>query len=105
MWKTSMGASTLPGPDEEVNVYINQLISSVGTYLYGRRMYEAMVYWEILLRLNTLCWSVLLWPVLLKHTLSRAGGGACCWWAGGFGRMSQPNEEIVVGRGEVSRRG
>jgi len=34
------------GPDEEVNVYINQRNSSVGTYLYGRRMYEAMVYWE-----------------------------------------------------------
>ena len=33
-------------PDEEVNSYINQRVSSVGTYLYGRRMYEAMVYWE-----------------------------------------------------------
>ena len=25
-------------PDEEVNPYINQLTSSVGTYLYGRRL-------------------------------------------------------------------
>jgi dihydrofolate reductase len=33
-------------PDEEVNLYINQLTSSVGTYLYGRRMYDSMVYWE-----------------------------------------------------------
>jgi hypothetical protein len=34
-------------PDhEEVHSYINQLASSVGTYLYGRRMYETMVYWE-----------------------------------------------------------
>src|SRR5215510_3677041 len=33
-------------PDDEVNSYINQLVSSVGTFLYGRRMYEAMVYWE-----------------------------------------------------------
>ena len=33
-------------PDEEVNFHINQLVSSVGTYLYGRRMYESMVYWE-----------------------------------------------------------
>jgi dihydrofolate reductase len=32
--------------DEEVHAYINQLASSVGTYLYGRRMYETMVYWE-----------------------------------------------------------
>src|SRR5215472_258649 len=31
-------------PDEEVHSYVNQLTSSVGTYLYGRRMYETMVY-------------------------------------------------------------
>jgi dihydrofolate reductase len=29
-----------------VNTYINQRFSSVRTYLYGRRMYESMVYWE-----------------------------------------------------------
>jgi dihydrofolate reductase len=33
-------------PDEEVNTYINRLVAPVGTYLYGRRMYESMVYWE-----------------------------------------------------------
>jgi dihydrofolate reductase len=32
--------------DEEVHSYVNQLASSVGTYLYGRRMYETMAYWE-----------------------------------------------------------
>jgi dihydrofolate reductase len=32
--------------DEAVHSYINQLASSFGTYLYGRRMYETMVYWE-----------------------------------------------------------
>jgi dihydrofolate reductase len=32
--------------DEEVHSYINELASPVGTYLYGRRMYETMVYWE-----------------------------------------------------------
>jgi dihydrofolate reductase len=32
--------------DEEVHAYINDLASSVGTYLYGRRMYDTMVYWE-----------------------------------------------------------
>ncbi len=32
--------------DEETHAYINELASSVGTYLYGRRMYETMVYWE-----------------------------------------------------------
>jgi dihydrofolate reductase len=33
-------------PDEEVFSYINDLERRVGTYLYGRRMYETMVYWE-----------------------------------------------------------
>jgi len=32
--------------DEEVHSYINELASSFGTYLYGQRMYETMVYWE-----------------------------------------------------------
>jgi len=29
--------------DEDVHSYINVLASSLGTYLYGRRMYETMV--------------------------------------------------------------
>jgi len=33
-------------PDEEVHRFVNDLERSVGTYLYGRRMYETMVYWE-----------------------------------------------------------
>jgi dihydrofolate reductase len=33
-------------PDEEVHGFVNDLERSVGTYLYGRRMYETMVYWE-----------------------------------------------------------
>lgn len=33
-------------PDEAAHAYINQLAAPVGTYLYGRRMYETMVYWE-----------------------------------------------------------
>ena len=32
--------------DEEVHAHVNQLGSSLGTYLYGRKMYETMVYWE-----------------------------------------------------------
>ncbi|XXX77505.1 dihydrofolate reductase family protein [Sorangium sp. So ce134] len=32
--------------DEEVHSYINELASPFGTYLYGRKMYETMVYWE-----------------------------------------------------------
>ena len=33
-------------PDEEVHRFVNDLERSVGTYLYGRRMYEVMVFWE-----------------------------------------------------------
>jgi len=33
-------------PDEEVFSFIRELERPAGTYLYGRRMYESMVYWE-----------------------------------------------------------
>jgi dihydrofolate reductase len=33
-------------PEEEVHTFINDLERPVGTYLYGRRMYEVMVAWE-----------------------------------------------------------
>jgi dihydrofolate reductase len=35
-------------PDEEVHAFINNLERPVGTYLYGRRMYETMAVWETL---------------------------------------------------------
>ncbi len=33
-------------PDDEVHAFVNELERPVGTYLYGRRMYETMVFWE-----------------------------------------------------------
>lgn len=33
-------------PDEEVHTFVNALERPIGTYLYGRRMYETMRYWE-----------------------------------------------------------
>src|SRR3954452_6578614 len=33
-------------PDEEVHSFVNELERPIGTYLYGRRMYETMTYWE-----------------------------------------------------------
>ena len=33
-------------PDEEVHSFVNDLERPVGTYLYGRRMYEVMKVWE-----------------------------------------------------------
>jgi dihydrofolate reductase len=35
-------------PDEEVHAFVNELERPVGTCLYGRRMYEAMTFWETL---------------------------------------------------------
>jgi len=33
-------------PDEEVHAFVNDLERPIGTYLYGRKMYETMQYWE-----------------------------------------------------------
>ncbi len=33
-------------PDDEVHGHVNELMRSIGTHLYGRRLYETMMYWE-----------------------------------------------------------
>lgn len=33
-------------PGEEVHTFINDLERPIGTYLYGRRMYDVMAFWE-----------------------------------------------------------
>jgi dihydrofolate reductase len=33
-------------PDEEVHAFVNDLERPIGTHLYGRRLYEVMVFWE-----------------------------------------------------------
>jgi dihydrofolate reductase len=40
------GSFDWAAPDEEVLRFINELERPVGTYLYGRRMYQTMQYWE-----------------------------------------------------------
>jgi dihydrofolate reductase len=40
------GAFDWSAPDAEVHAFVNDLERPIGTYLYGRRMYETMVYWE-----------------------------------------------------------
>jgi dihydrofolate reductase len=34
-------------PDDELHAFVNDLERPIGTYLYGRRMYETMAYWEM----------------------------------------------------------
>lgn len=40
------GAFDWAAPDEELHALVNDLERSIGTCLYGRRMYEVMVAWE-----------------------------------------------------------
>jgi dihydrofolate reductase len=40
------GSFEWAAPDDEMHAYVNDLERPIGTYLYGRRMYETMVYWE-----------------------------------------------------------
>ena len=40
------GSFEWAAPDEEVHTFVNNLERRVGTYLYGRRMYEVLAAWE-----------------------------------------------------------
>jgi dihydrofolate reductase len=40
------GSFAWAAPDEEVHRFVNDIVRSVGTGLYGRGMYEVMVAWE-----------------------------------------------------------
>jgi dihydrofolate reductase len=40
------GALDWAPPDDDVFAFITDLMRSAGTYLYGRRMYDAMAVWE-----------------------------------------------------------
>ena len=40
------GSFDWAAPDAEVHAFANDLERPIGTHLYGRRMYETMVYWE-----------------------------------------------------------
>ena len=40
------GSFEWAAPDDEVHAFVNDLVRPVGTYLYGRRMYETMRWWE-----------------------------------------------------------
>jgi hypothetical protein len=40
------GSFDWAAPDSDVHAFVNDLERPIGTYLYGRRLYETMVYWE-----------------------------------------------------------
>lgn len=57
-------------PDEEVHAFVNDTEREIGTYLYGRRMYDVMVFWE---------------------TMQAAGSGA----AADYARIWQAADKVV----------
>jgi dihydrofolate reductase len=40
------GSFNWAAPDDELLRFVNELERPIGAYLYGRRMYETMLYWE-----------------------------------------------------------
>jgi len=44
--KDAHGNFDWAAPDDEVHSFINDLERPIGTYLYGRRVYEVMAFWE-----------------------------------------------------------
>src|SRR6476646_3501659 len=40
------GSFDWAAPDEQVHAFVNDLERPIGTYLYGRRMYEVMRFWQ-----------------------------------------------------------
>jgi dihydrofolate reductase len=65
--------------DAGLHSYINELSSSVGTYLYGRRMYETMLFWETAHTLPDLPQPILdyarIWQAAEKVVFSRTLAG------------------------------
>ncbi len=42
----SAGGFDWAAPDPEMHAFVNDIVRPAGTYLFGRRMYETMLYWE-----------------------------------------------------------
>ena len=40
------GSFDFTEPDEEVHAFVNDSLRPIGTHLYGRRLYDVMVFWE-----------------------------------------------------------
>src|SRR5206468_7266412 len=69
-------------PDEEVHAFVNDLERAIGTYLFGRKMYETMAVWET--------------PDVLPHT-------PCCPWA--IDHHSNPRRNTMIVEAQVTING
>ena len=59
-------------PDEEVHAVVNELERPIGTYLYGRRMYEVMVAWETMEGAGAIGDYAKIWRAAEKVVYSRS---------------------------------
>lgn len=75
-------------PDEEVHGFCNELERPIGTYLYGRRMYEVMVAWETM--------SVVDEPVVVRDF-------AAMWWAADKVVYSRTLKAVSSARTRIER--
>ena len=55
-------------PDEEVHAFVNDLERPIGTYLYGRRIYETIVFWET---------ASMTGPAMRRQAKARTGANRC----------------------------
>jgi dihydrofolate reductase len=76
-------------PDEDVHAFVNDLERTVGTYLYGRRMYETMAVWET--------------DPSLAATSEVTRDYAEIWWAAEKVVYSRTLEEPVTERTRIER--
>jgi dihydrofolate reductase len=76
-------------PDAELHAFVNELERSVGTYLYGRRMYETMRFWED--------------PPELESAPAHIQEYAAIWQAAGKVVYSRTLQEVSSARTRIER--
>ena len=81
------GGFAWAAPDAEVHAFVNDLERPIGTYLYGRRMYEVMKVWETMptagepvvvqdFAAKTLKLGVLMWQFAILTLVQRNPGAS-----------------------------
>ena len=92
--------------DAEVHAFVNELERAVGTYLYGRRMYETMIYWETALddpgRRAEITDFAAIWQAADKIVYSRTLEAGV---HGAHPRVEREFDADAVRRAEAARRG
>ena len=101
------GSFDWAAPDEEVHAFVNDLERPIGTYLYGRRMYEVMVAWETMptdddqppvSRDYTQIWRAAD-KIVYSRTLPAVSSARTRQWfhSGSTPRLHKPNRLAVLG--------